>query len=279
MLKRHDGFSVRSFFEFKITRNKFGSWICNAYQVVTLYRTCTRVTLKLLTPPWRFGHWANTKNSSHSKVKREDWTGRKREKLCQLGPSTETGTVQGWAMDDSWCNCAHSIKQSMTASSDKAIVLPKNLTELDPTTSRHPSWNYPRSRIESASILTIITQFWRIHCTVEPLISSSSRDPVFIHLRDTAKWTCVFVRFFTAGVCIFASSRFLSSASWRIQRCLGYLPGEKIVSRWARSEKFAFYSVFGAAQRGSNQVVHLAMLRKLIEMGSRDDEFMRGSTV
>ena len=42
--------------------------------------------------------------------------------------------------------------------------------------------------------------------------------------------------------------------------------------------KFAFYSVFGTAQRGSNQMVHLAMSRKWIEIGSRDDERMRGST-
>ena len=43
--------------------------------------------------------------------------------------------------------------------------------------------------------------------------------------------------------------------------------------------KFAFCGVFGTAQRGSNQVVHLAMSRKWIEIGSRDDERMRGSTV
>ena len=43
--------------------------------------------------------------------------------------------------------------------------------------------------------------------------------------------------------------------------------------------KFAFCNVFGTAQRGSNQVVHLAMSHKWIEIGSRDDELMRGSTV
>ena len=42
---------------------------------------------------------------------------------------------------------------------------------------------------------------------------------------------------------------------------------------------FAFCNVFGTGQRGSNQVVHLAMSRKGIEIGSRDDELMRGSTV
>ena len=46
--------------------------------------------------------------------------------------------------------------------------------------------------------------------TVEPLISSSSRDPVFIPLRDTARWTCAFVRFPTAGVCACVPSHFLS---------------------------------------------------------------------
>ena len=36
-------------------------------------------------------------------------------------------------------NCTHLINQSITASSRKAIVLPKNLTELDPTNSSYPS--------------------------------------------------------------------------------------------------------------------------------------------
>ena len=40
---------------------------------------------------WTLGE---IKNSAHSKVKREDWTGRKREKVGQLCPSTETA-IQG----------------------------------------------------------------------------------------------------------------------------------------------------------------------------------------
>ena len=92
------------------------------------------------------------KNFAHGKVKREDWNGRKREKVGQLCPSTETGTVQGWAM----VNCIHLIKQSMTASSRKATVLPKNVPELDPTNSRYPLLNYPKSRIELVSVLAII---------------------------------------------------------------------------------------------------------------------------
>ena len=50
---------------------------------------------------WRLGA---IENSAHSKVKREDWTDREREKVGQLCPSTETGTVQGWAMVDSRCH-------------------------------------------------------------------------------------------------------------------------------------------------------------------------------
>ena len=50
----------------------------------------------------------------------------------------------------------------MTASSRKAIVLPKNVTELDPTNSRYPSLNYSRSRSELVPVLVIITSFWRI---------------------------------------------------------------------------------------------------------------------
>ena len=62
----------------------------------------TRVTLKLWTPPRRFGYWAKRKILL-SQVKKEDWTGTKREKIGQLCPSTETGAVQGWAMVDNWC--------------------------------------------------------------------------------------------------------------------------------------------------------------------------------
>ena len=43
------------------------------------------------------------KNSAYSTVKREDWTGREKEKVGQLCPGTETGAVESWAMVDSWC--------------------------------------------------------------------------------------------------------------------------------------------------------------------------------
>ena len=66
------------------------------------------------------------KKSAHSKVKREDWFGKKREKVGQLCPSMETGTVQGKA----GVSCTHLINQSMTASSHKAIVLPKTFPNL-----------------------------------------------------------------------------------------------------------------------------------------------------
>ena len=58
----------------------------------------TRVTSKLLTPPLAFWTLDEIKNFAHSKVKREGWTGRKREKVGQLRPSTETGAT----MVDSW---------------------------------------------------------------------------------------------------------------------------------------------------------------------------------
>ena len=41
----------------------------------------------------------------------------------------------------------------MTASSGKAIVLPKNVPELDPTNGKYSPLNYSRSRIELASVL------------------------------------------------------------------------------------------------------------------------------
>ena len=80
--------------------------------------------------------------------------------------------------------------------------------------------------------------------------------------------------FSTAGVCPFASSHFLS---WRIM-AHPTLHGSMIVLSRARGGKFPFCSVFGTAQHGSNQVVHLAMSRKWIKIGSRD-ELIRGATV
>ena len=41
----------------------------------------------------------------------------------------------------------------------KAVTYQKNVIELGPTNSRYPSLNYPRSRIEFASVLAIITSF------------------------------------------------------------------------------------------------------------------------
>ena len=60
----------------------------------------------------------------------------------------ETGAVQCWAWSTAGADCTYLIKQSITVSSHKAIVLPKNIPELDSTNSRCPSLNYPRSRIE-----------------------------------------------------------------------------------------------------------------------------------
>ena len=90
-------------------------------------------------PPVAFWTLGEIKNSVHRNVKREDWAGRKREKVGQLCPNTETGPVQGWAM----VNCIHLINQSMIASSRKAIVLPKTT----------PNWILPM-----ADILHWITQ-------------------------------------------------------------------------------------------------------------------------
>ena len=67
---------------------------------------------------WNYWHslgvldTGRNKNSAHSKMKREDWTGTKKEKVGQLCPSTETGVVQGWAMVDSWCQL-HSFNQAI----------------------------------------------------------------------------------------------------------------------------------------------------------------------
>ena len=58
---------------------------------------------EIIDTPLAFWTLGEIKTSVHSKVKREDWTGRKREKVGQLWPSTERGAVQGWAMVDSCC--------------------------------------------------------------------------------------------------------------------------------------------------------------------------------
>ena len=54
---------------------------------------------EIIDTPLVFWTLGEIKNSAHSKVKREDWTGGKREKVGQLCPSTETGA----AMVDSSC--------------------------------------------------------------------------------------------------------------------------------------------------------------------------------
>ena len=70
---------------------------------------------------------------------------------------------QGWFRAGLWStadvNCTHLIKQSMTATLRKSMVLPENYPELDPTNSKYSSSNYPRLRIELASVLALITQF------------------------------------------------------------------------------------------------------------------------
>ena len=93
--------------------------------------------------------------SAHSKVKREDWTGGKREKVGQLCPSMGTGAVQGWAM----VNCTHAIKQSTTASWRKTIVLLKNkpfltcLGEFFPVHQGLPTISPPTSTQSSIPLL------------------------------------------------------------------------------------------------------------------------------
>ena len=81
---------------------------------------------------WTLGE---VRNFVHGKVKRDDWTGRKREQVGQLRPITETGTDQAGLWLTAVVNCTHLIKQSTTAVSRKAIVLTENVVELDSITS------------------------------------------------------------------------------------------------------------------------------------------------
>ena len=122
-----------------------------------------RVTLKLLTPPRRFGHWMKQKTLLMAKWRGKTEMGGKREKersaVSKHGDRGGSWLGRLWSKTD--VNRTHLIKQPMTASSGKAIVLPMNVTELDPTNSRYPSFNHTRSRFELTSVLAIITQFWR----------------------------------------------------------------------------------------------------------------------
>ena len=56
-------------------------------------------------------------------------------------------------------NCTHLITQSTDTSSREAIGVPKIILEFDSTNRRYPSLNYPRPRIELASVLAIVTSF------------------------------------------------------------------------------------------------------------------------
>ena len=87
------------------------------------------------------------KTFAHSKVKRGDWTGRRRGKVGQPCPSTETGGGSGLGYGRRLVpTVPHLIKQSTTASSRKATVLTKNVTKLDIIlpSSRYPSLNKPK---------------------------------------------------------------------------------------------------------------------------------------
>ena len=122
----------------------------------------TRVTLKLLTPSLLvFWTLCEIKNSADRKVKREDWSDKKREKVGQLCPSTETGLGHG----------RQQVPTALIWSSNQWLdydIKQKSYQK------RFPHWilriadllllNHPRSRIELASVVATITQFWRTRC-------------------------------------------------------------------------------------------------------------------
>ena len=118
---------------------------CISSRLYTVYTVHTRVTLKLLTPPRRFGHWTRCKILLIAKwrgktelVKRES-----RSVVSKHGDKSDLGLGNG-RKRVSTVNCTHLIKQSMTASPRKALVQPKNFTELDPTNSKYPLLNLPQ---------------------------------------------------------------------------------------------------------------------------------------
>ena len=76
----------------------------------------TRATKKLLTPELAFWSMDETKNSAHGKVKREDWTGREKEKVGQLCPNAETSdSGPGYGRKHAGVKRMHLINQSTVA--------------------------------------------------------------------------------------------------------------------------------------------------------------------
>ena len=116
----------------------------------------------------------------------------------------------------------------------------------------------------ACSLIRSAAENMELFCTVEPLVSWSSQDLVFFHLRDTARWKCVFVRFFTARVCTLVSSHFLSSASWRIQRWMDQLLEEKIALSWAKGGKFWMRTIQGCTSKFI--VVYIARLKPCLNL-------------
>ena len=78
--------------------------------------------------PLAFWTLDETKNSSHSQVKREDGNGRKRETVGQQCSSTKTGAIQDWAMADIRCQL-RPFNQSINH--QKSSSLPKKFSEMD----------------------------------------------------------------------------------------------------------------------------------------------------
>ena len=94
-----------------------------------IYKKCTMVTLKSLTPPRRFGHWAKWKIPLIAKWRGKSEMVEKKEKVGQLCPSTETGRFRAGLWSTAGANCTHLIKQSTTASSRNNSSLPKYIPE------------------------------------------------------------------------------------------------------------------------------------------------------
>ena len=78
---------IQSIFQHRINFQCTGCSVC--FCTVLPYEGHSQI----INAPWAFWAWGEIKNSSDSKVKREDWTGRNREKIGQRCPNTKTRTI------------------------------------------------------------------------------------------------------------------------------------------------------------------------------------------
>ena len=114
------------------------TWICSRWEDET---SNTRAVHKLFTPLCVLDTGWNKKCCLKAEWRRKTELMEK-EKLGQMCPGTGDGRFRAGLWLTAGANCTHLIKQSMTASSRQATVVPENVPESDHSNVRYPSFNY-----------------------------------------------------------------------------------------------------------------------------------------